>query len=73
MLYARIDGAHVAEIVDVDGDPAEHFHESLIFMPAPEGCQPGWTLAGGVLEAPPIGREATSSMTIPEEPTRHSA
>ena len=58
MLYARIEGARVAEIVDVDGDPAEHFHESLIFMPAPEGCQPGWILAGGILGAPPIDLEA---------------
>jgi hypothetical protein len=58
MLYARIEGARVAEIVDVDGDPAEHFHELLIFMPAPEGCQPGWMLAGGVLGAPPFDLEA---------------
>ena len=58
MLYARIQDSRVAELVDVDGDPAEHFHESLIFMPAPEGCQPGWILADGVLAAPPIDLEA---------------
>jgi hypothetical protein len=58
MLYARIEGARVAELVDVDGDPAEHFHASLIFMPAPEGCLPGWILADGALAAPPVDLEA---------------
>ena len=62
MLYARIERAGVAELVDVDGDPADHFHESLTFMPAPIGCQPGWILIDGVLAAPPIDLEALRSV-----------
>jgi hypothetical protein len=58
MLYARIQDGRVAELVDIDGDPAEHFHESLIFLPAPEGCLPGWILSDGALAAPPIDLEA---------------
>jgi hypothetical protein len=52
MKYARIDNGAVVEIVDLDGDPADFFHPTLQFMPAPEGCAAGWKVEGGVLVPP---------------------
>jgi hypothetical protein len=54
MQYARIEDGRVAELVELAGDPAEHFHPSLVFVPAPEGCAVGWQLANDVLAAPPV-------------------
>jgi hypothetical protein len=53
MQYARIEDGRVAELVELEGDPAEHFHPSLVFVPAPAGCAVGWRLAADVLSAPP--------------------
>jgi Domain of unknown function (DUF4376) len=54
MRYARIQDGVVAELVELEGDPAECFHPSLVFVPAPEGCAEGWVVQGGVPVAPPV-------------------
>ncbi|MBX9942939.1 MAG: hypothetical protein K2Y40_02560 [Reyranella sp.] len=57
MKYARIEQGKVIELVEIEGDPAEQFHESLTFVAAPQGCAVGWLMQGGVPVAPPIDVE----------------
>lgn len=54
MNYARIENGQAVEIVDIDGDPADFFHPSLQFLPAPEGCAADWRVEGGILVPPPV-------------------
>ena len=52
MKYARIEHGTVAELLETDGDIAEMFHPSLIWVPAPDDVAFGDEYADGQFERP---------------------
>jgi hypothetical protein len=50
--YARIENSIVAELFETDGDIAEMFHPSLIWVPAPGDVAVGDEYAAGQFERP---------------------
>lgn len=51
--YARIEAGRVAELFATDGDIAQMFHPSLVWVEAPGSVSVGHVYAGGVFSAPP--------------------
>ena len=52
MKYARIENDLVAELLETDGDIAEMFHPSLIWVPAAVGVAIGYSYREGAFTPP---------------------